>query len=132
LCKYLNSGESCISFSEVSIEKLLASHVVLVSPDSVAVLLGVLLSVTQDVEEVSIFASLEQAISVQVNDIENLRQGLFALCETVDGLNEADCLLSLRVAHCVPSIALRWLGDGSPGEGEDVGADGDGEPENIA
>lgn len=70
--------------------------VALVLVDSVAVLFGVLLSVTQEVEEVSIFASLEQAISVQVNDVENLWQSLFALCEAVDGLNEALCLLLLR------------------------------------
>ena len=70
--------------------------VALVLVDSMAVLFGVLLSVTQEVEEVSIFASLEQAISVQVNDVENLWQSFFALCEGVDGLNEALCLLLLR------------------------------------
>lgn len=70
------------------VEELVASHFVLVFPDSVAVLLSIFLGVSNHMKEGSIFASFQQTVSVQVNQIENLRQGFIALLQIGDRSNQ--------------------------------------------
>lgn len=70
------------------VEQLVASHIVLVLPDSVAVLLRIFLGVSNHMKEGGIFASFQHTISVQVNEIENFRQGFIALLQIGDGLNQ--------------------------------------------
>jgi len=60
---------------------------------------GVLLGVTKDIKEVSILASLQQAIVVHVSEVESLWQILLACFKAVNLANQVDCGLSVGSSH---------------------------------
>lgn len=71
-------------------------------------------------KEGSIFASFQQTITVQVNQIENLRQGFIALLQIGDRSNQLHRLVLVGLAHGVPRVALCWLSDSGVHEREDI------------